>query len=99
MSEKQRLSASIDRDLIAAAERAARRGEVPTVSAWVNDAMRLKLEHDRRLQALAAFIADFEAEHGTITDEEGEAATREAKRRAIPVRGLRAGETRKRYGR
>jgi len=99
MSEKRRLSASVDADLIAAAERAAKRGDVPTVSAWVNDAMRLKLQHDVRLQALAAFIADFEAEHGKITQEESDAVLREAKRRAIPVRGLRAGESRKRYGR
>lgn len=99
MTEKQRLSASVDAELIAAAERAAKRGEVPTVSAWVNEAMRLKLEHDRRLRALAEFIADFEAEHGEITDAERAAAVREAKRRAIPVRGLRAAESRKRSGR
>ncbi len=99
MSEKRRLSASVDADLIAAAERAAKRGEVTTVSAWVNEAMRLKLEQDGRLRSLAEFIADFEGEHGTITQEERDAALREAKRRAIPVRGLRAGESRKRYGR
>ena len=99
MSEKRRLSASVDADLIAAAERAAKRGDVPTVSAWVNDAMRLKLEQDGKLRALAEFIADHEAERGKITQEESDAVLREAKRRAIPVRGLRAGESRKRYGR
>lgn len=98
MNGKQRLSASVDADLIAAAERAAATGQVATVSAWVNDAMRLKLDHDRRLQALASFVADFEAEHGEITKEEMADAAREARRRATSVRGTRAGETRRRYG-
>ena len=99
MTQKHRLSATIDADLLAAAERATKRGDAPTISAWVNDAIRLKLEHDQRLQALGAFIAEYEAEHGPITDRDRENALREAKRRAISVRGgLRAGETRKRYG-
>ncbi len=96
---KQRLSVSVDADLLAAAEQAAKRGEAPTLSAWVNDALRLKLEHDTRLRAGAAFLAEYEAEHGPITAADREAAAREAKRRAIPVRGLRAGEARRRYGR
>ena len=99
MQGKRRVSATVDADLIAAAEAAAKRGEVATVSAWVNDAMRLKLEHDRRLIALAAFVADYEAEHGEITEEEMEWAAREARRRAIRVRGSRAAEPRRRYGR
>ena len=98
MNGKQRLSASVDADLIAAAEQAAARGQVATVSAWVNDAMRLKLEHDHRLRALAELIADYESEHGEITKEEMTDAVREAKRRATPVRGTRAGESRRRFG-
>lgn len=89
MSGKQRLSASVDADLIAAAEAAAARGQVATVSAWVNDALRLKLEHDRRLQALALFVADYEAEHGEITPQEIEAVVRRARTRAHVVRGKR----------
>jgi hypothetical protein len=87
---KQRLSASVDADLLRAAEAAAERGEVSTVSAWVNDALRLKLEHDRRLQALAAFIDAYEAEHGVITADEMARATRKARSRAVPVRALAA---------
>lgn len=99
MSGKQRLSASVDSELLRAAERAAARGEVATVSAWVNDAMRLKLEHDRRLEALAELMAEYEAQHGEITNDEITKAAREANRRALSVRGLRAGESRRRYGR
>jgi hypothetical protein len=89
---KQRLSASVDADLLVAAEAAAKRGDVANVSAWVNDAMRLKVEHDRGLAELAGVIAEFEAEHGEITDEEIEKAVRTARARAVSVRGTRAGE-------
>lgn len=89
MKAKTRLSASVDADLLKAAEAATTRGQAPTLSAWVNDALRLKLEHDRRLQAIAEFVDDFEAEHGVITPEEIRQATRRARGRAVPVRGGR----------
>jgi len=99
MTQKRRLSATVDAELLDAAEQATERGDAPTLSAWVNAAIRLKLEQDERLQALAAFVREYEAEHGTITKRDQEDALREAKRRAISVRGgLRAGEARKRYG-
>jgi len=47
-----------------------------------------RLEDEARLRALAAFIADYEADHGPITAADTEAAVREAKRRAISVRPL-----------
>ncbi len=99
MAGKLRLSASIDAELLTAVEQATKRGAAPTVSAWINDAIRQKLAHDGRLAALGAFIADYEAEHGPITPADTEAAVREAKRRAISVRGLRAGEPRRKYRR
>ena len=99
MRPKQRLSASVDADLLRAAEAAAKRGQVPTVSAWVNDALRLKLEHDQRLQALDAFIDAFEAEHGVITADEMARAARRARSRAVPVRALAPERPRPRRGR
>jgi hypothetical protein len=97
MKAKQRLSASVDADLLAAAEAAAKRGEAANVSAWVNEAMRFKLEHDRGLSELAAVIADFEAEHGAITNVEIEQAARTARSRALTVRGSRAAEPRAKW--
>lgn len=97
--EKRRLSASIDANLLDAAEQAVKQGEAATVSAWVNDAMRLKLEHDARLHALADYIADYESQLGEITDRDIADAVRESKRRAISTRGMRAGESRQRYRR
>jgi len=84
MKPKRRLSASVDDDLIRAAEAAAKRGDVPTVSAWVNDALRAKLEQEQRLRALASFVRSFEAEHGEITQAEMEQAARRARARAQP---------------
>jgi Arc/MetJ-type ribon-helix-helix transcriptional regulator len=89
MSGKQRLSASVDADLIQAAEDAVAHGRFVSVSAWVNEALRLKLAHERRLEALAAFVARYERDHGEITAEEIEQAARRARGRAVPVRQAR----------
>jgi hypothetical protein len=40
------------------------------------------------LEALAAFVEAFEAEHGEITPEQMQLATRSARARAVPVRGM-----------
>ena|ERR1700722_1045816 len=87
MTAKARLSATVDADLIEASQAAVAAGEAESVSAWVNDALRLKIEHDRRLRGIDDFIAAYEAEHGEITDQEMDAAYRAAKARAIVVRG------------
>jgi hypothetical protein len=96
---KKRLSASVDAELIEAAEHAVAQRRVETVSAWVNDALRLKLLHDRRQDALAALIAAYEAEHGEISPEEIRMATRRARSRALSARTLGSkstGRTRRR---
>lgn len=87
MSGKQRLSASVDADLMAVAQDAVARGQAGSMSAWVNDALRLKAEQDRRLQALDEFLAAYEAEHGPISDQEMDEAARAARGRAVVVRG------------
>ena len=89
---KQRLSASVDADLIEAAEDAVARGRFDSVSAWVNEALRLKLAQERRLEALAAFVAAYENEHGEITPEEIRLAVRRARTNAVTVRGMRKGK-------
>jgi hypothetical protein len=40
----------------------------------VDDALRLKADHDRRLRALDQIIAAYEAGHGVITGEEQDMA-------------------------
>jgi hypothetical protein len=87
MSAKERLSASVDADLVAVAQEAVAAGQAESVSAWVNEALRLKVAHDRRLRALDEFVAAFEAEHGEITEAEMSEAARRARGRAVVVRG------------
>jgi Arc/MetJ-type ribon-helix-helix transcriptional regulator len=84
---KGRLSVTVDADLIAAVQAAVAAGAAESTSAWVSDALRLKLDHDRRLRGIGDFIAAYEAEHGEITEEGMEAAVRRARERAIVVRG------------
>ena len=89
MSGKQRLSASVDADLLKVAQTAVDEGRFASISAWVNDALRLKAEHDRRMQALDAFLAAYEAEHGVITEAEIDQAVRRVRSRATVVRSAR----------
>ena len=86
MSGKQRLSVSVDADLVATAQEAVDQGRAESMSAWVNAALRLKADHDRRMAALDEFLAAYEAEHGQITEEEMRDAARAARGRAIVVR-------------
>jgi Arc/MetJ-type ribon-helix-helix transcriptional regulator len=99
MIPKQRLSASVDADLIQAAEAAVAQGRFDSVSAWVNDALRLKLEQDRRLEALATFVAAYEAEHGEISAPEIRDAARRARARAMVSQPARPGGRRARAAR
>jgi Arc/MetJ-type ribon-helix-helix transcriptional regulator len=84
---KRRLSASIDGDLVQAAERAVSEGRAENVSAWVNAALRLQAEHDERLRALDVFLGDYEAKHGSITSAEIDATARKMRAGAEVVRG------------
>lgn len=81
------MSASVDADLVAVAQEAVAQGRAESVSAFVNEALRLKVAHDRRLRALDEFVAAFEAEHGEITEAEMREAARHARGRAVVVRG------------
>lgn len=87
VTAKASLFATVDADLVAASQAAVAGGEAESVSAWVNDALRLKIEHDRRLRGIDDFIVAREAEYGEIADEEMDAAYRAARARAIVVRG------------
>ena len=89
MARKQRLSASVNADLIAAGQAAVAAGTSENLSAWVSEALRRQAEHDRRLVALGGVLAEFEAEHGTISDAEIDDASRWARERAVVVRGAK----------
>ena len=84
---RERLSATVEGELLEAGRAAVAEGRAESVSAWVNDALRLKADHDRRMRALDEFIAAYEAEHGVISDDEIRQAKRRARARAVVVRG------------
>lgn len=86
MSEKRRLSVSVDAELVEAGQAAVAAGQAASMSAWVNAALRERSENDRRLRLMGEWIADYEAEHGVITEEEMEETHREMRARAIVVR-------------
>jgi Arc/MetJ-type ribon-helix-helix transcriptional regulator len=90
MTIKGRLSATVDEDLLDAAREAVAQGRADNLSDWVNTALRRQAEHDQRMRALDAFVAGYEAEHGEITDDEIEAATRATRGRATVSRGAPA---------
>lgn len=91
---RERLSATVESDLLAAGREAVSEGRAESLSAWVNDALRRQSEHERRMRALDAFLASYEAEHGEISDEEMDAASRRARSRAAVVRSRPAGSDR-----
>ncbi len=86
---RERLSATVDAEVLAAGRAAVAAGEAESLSAWVNDALRRQADLDRRLRAMAEAIADYEAEFGKITDEEIAETRRRLRSRAVVVRGKR----------
>lgn len=89
--QKERLSASVDADMIKAGRNAVAGGTADSLSAWVNEALHRQAEHDQHLRSLSEFIAAYEAEHGEITEEEMAEVERRDRERAIIVRGRKQG--------
>jgi len=88
-SKKQRLTVTVDPELIEAAQQAVESGEAESVSGWVNVALEDKIRRDRQLSHLAAAVADFEKEFGEITVEEIATQRRADRQDATVVRGPR----------
>lgn len=86
MTPRQRLSATVSAELLAAGRDAVAERRAPNLSAWVNDALARQAEHDRRMKALDEFVRAYEAERGVITDEEVREARRHFRGRAVAVR-------------
>lgn len=86
MIHRQRLSATVEAELLAAGRAAVTEGRAKNLSAWVNGALRRQADHDRRMTALDAFLDAYEAEHREIDQDELRDATRRARARAVVVR-------------
>lgn len=86
---KERLTVTVDPELVVAANEAVAAGRASSLSGWVNAALAERARQDRKLLALSAVVADYEAEFGTISEEEIAAQQRADRGSAIVVRGAR----------
>ena len=90
---KERLTVTVDPDLVKAGNRAVAAGLAVSLSGWVNDALAARAAHDQRLQALAEAISAYETEHGAISTAEIAAQERRDREAALVVRGRTRTET------
>lgn len=84
------MTVTVDDEALDAAREALSKGRAQSLSSWVNSALIEKAARERRTAALRTAIAEYEAEHGEITDEEIAAQRRADRANAIVVRGRKS---------
>jgi Arc/MetJ-type ribon-helix-helix transcriptional regulator len=85
-TRKERLTVTVDADLLADANAAVDSGAADSVSAYVNDALAAHSARRRRLAAMERALKSYEAEFGEITEEEMAEQRRKDRANAIIVR-------------
>ena len=83
---KERLTVTVDPDLVRTAKKAVAAGHVESLSAWVNLALAERVAKERRLRAMRDAIAAYEAEFGAIAPDELAAQQRADRASARVVR-------------
>ena len=86
---KQRLTITVDPELIEAGNDAVAEGRADSLSAWVNTALTEKVAKERRLAALAGAIATYEERFGVISPRELADQARADRAGAVVVRGAK----------
>ena len=89
MPHKERLTVTVDSELIEAANEAVAEGRASSLSGWVNLALTEHAAKERRLRGLAEAVAAYEEEFGEITAAELAAQARADLRHGIAVRPRR----------
>ena len=89
-ARKERLTVTVDPDLIEAGNDAVAEGRAESLSAWVNAALAERVARERRLAALAQAVAAYEQRFGTISAQELGDQARVDRESAIVLRGNRA---------
>ena len=89
MRNKERLTVTVDSELIEAANQAVAEGRVASLSGWVNLALAERAAKERRLRTLAKAIAGYEEAFGEITAAELAAQERVDRQSATAVRPRR----------
>jgi hypothetical protein len=98
MSTKERLTVTVDRDILEAGHEAVADGRADSLSAWVNRALAERIAKERRLSALARAIDSYEEEFGTISEEEMLMQARADRASARVVRGSANANRKRRKG-
>ena len=93
MRSKERLTVTVDPELIEAANQAVAEGRVASLSGWVNLALAERAAKERRLRTLAEAIAGYEEGFGEITAAELAAQERVDRKNATAVRPRRRGKS------
>jgi hypothetical protein len=88
-NRKERLTVTVNPDLIEAGNHAVAAGLAESFSGWVNAALVEQAIRDRRLQSLSDAITAYEADHGQITADEMATQARRDREEAVVVRGSR----------
>lgn len=86
-ARKERLTVTVDRTLVRAANEAVAAGRAASLSGWVNLALVEQAAKEKRLQALGEAVASYEAEFGVISPAEIVAQERADRRSSTVVRG------------
>jgi len=94
--KKERVTVTVDKDLLRAANAAVAAGRADSLSGWVNLALTEHALKERRLQAMGDAIAAYEAKFGFISAAEVLAQERADRRAAVVVRGAPRGRARRR---
>ena len=86
-TSKERMTTTVDRELVRAGREAVAAGRAASLSGWVNVALAERAAKDRRLQAMAQALAAYEAERGEISAAELAQQERADRQSAVVVRG------------
>src|SRR5262245_13698533 len=98
MSKKERLTVTIDPEILEAGLEAVSAGRAESLSAWVNHALAERVARERRLSSLADAIAQYETEFGEISEDEILQQARADRASAMVIRGSSRKKSSKRRG-
>lgn len=87
MSKKGRITITLDREIIEAANAEVAAGRADSLSAWIGRALAEQLDLEIRLAAMDEVLAEYQAKHGAFTPEETAERERRDRRNAIVIRG------------
>jgi hypothetical protein len=92
---KERLTVTVDPELIEAGNDAVAEGRAESLSAWVNAALAERVAKERRLVALARAVTEYEERFGVISAREMAEQARADRESAVVLRGNRAGRAKR----